>query len=180
MDFSLKKTVKMLEIIGNEMKKYNWDRLYIIEEETYIRVNVYFEECIIMFTYDKKYDSVDCAFKNEDTPWPECYYIEGIFESNGFDGSEIPGTYSPISINEYIKKFIELIYNHLLFVIDGDFSWIKRYDEINFNSNIIYEKMHKSSKFQGNAFDTDIYKKMLKGDTSWKTDLENFEDGSPN
>jgi hypothetical protein len=74
-------------------------------------------------------------------------------------------------VNEikFLEQYISIIFEYLLNELKGDFKIFYKIDEHDRNLALIQNKLNQTF-----VFETEIYKKMLKGDNSWKDDLDKF------
>ena len=158
----------MLNFIKREFNKYEWGSEYEIKQENELWFNIRFPKCLITFFLNNKYNSVDCKIydiRNKD----DNYYLWQVLDSNNKKKTDLFNKYSDVEQNEYIAQYIKIINERLINVVNGDYKWAEKLKMIEKNATKIREVM-------GTSFivDTEIYKKMIKGDDSWESDLEKF------
>ncbi len=156
----------MINFIKSEFNKYEWGIEYDIKQENELWFNITFPKCLITFFLNNKYNSVDCKIydiRSKD----DNYYLWQALESNNKKRSDLFYEFSEVGQNEYITQYIKIINERLMNVVNGDYKWADTLKRIEINAT-------KIRKVMGTSFivDTEIYKKMIKGDENWESDLE--------
>lgn len=152
------------QCLKKELKKYDWNLEYTLESN-YPFYTVIFPNCKIIFYKNIKYSTIECRiFKDNNT-----YEIQEVLVYNGYNFSELFLNQRGLDEAKIIEQNIKIIYEKLLHLINGDFNSIKKINEHRLNTK-------KIQKTLGNTFvfDSSIYKKMIKGDDSWKDDLDSY------
>lgn len=161
--------MELKDIISNELKKYNWGEDWIIEnniEDIYL---VFFSKTVICFSYNDFYKTVECSISDINFKQKEID-ISDVFKFNKLIFKYPDKLFGLIRSasppEEYIKFYVELIYNNILKVIKGDFNWRIKYNEFVQNRNIIQEIL--DTPF---IFNHPIYTKLENNDPTWHEDL---------
>lgn len=149
--------------IKKELAKYNWLSEYsVISTPPFYKV--VFETIVIVFYLNEAYSSIECYIKKSNDDDSD-YTLSDVLKYSGIEDNSY-WNYSDVEIESYIIQYIEIISNKLIHVLKGDISWKIRIDAIRENTTYIQREM--GTTF---IFDTDIYKKMIAQDSSWKKDL---------
>jgi hypothetical protein len=157
------------DIIIIVLKNHNWRLDYYLQEKNPF-YEVLFEKCEIIFYRNKNYSSIECylrpndeRLKNKDFSLSEILKFKSIFLP------DLLNNHSSVNEIKFLEQYISIIFEYLLNELKGDFKIFYKIDEHDRNLALIQNKLNQTF-----VFETEIYKKMLKGDNSWKDDLDKF------
>ena len=154
--------------ISNELKKYKWSFEYQINKITQFTYSVSFPYCNVEFFRDEMYNSVECYLKPNDKKLNnERFSIAEVLKFKSIIQPDLLHNNSSVDIIKFLEQYIRIIFENLLDEIKGGFNVFYKIAENHKNLRLIQDKLQ--TVF---VFETEIYKKMLKGDITWENDLE--------
>jgi len=167
--FFKKGKICFLNIIAKVLENHNWEMDYSLKESDPF-YEIMFEKCSIIFFRNKMYSSIECFLKPYDKKFNnEKFSLLNILNSKSIVQPDLLFNHSSVAEIEFLEQYIRIIFENLLDELKGDFSVFDKIDEHDRNLRLIQDKLEQTF-----VFETEIYKKMLKGDASWKNDLDNF------
>jgi hypothetical protein len=153
------------DILSSELKKYIWTQPYrIVAHPPFY--DVVFPDCKIIFYEDKTYSSIECLINDGGK---SSYSLREVLRISGYDISALYHNQSSVKIPQYIKQYVLEINTKLQPLLKGNFNALRVLDREYDNTTRIQEKLGKTF-----VFDTDIYKKMITGDSTWEDDLNMY------
>lgn len=168
-EYFVKRKYMFLDIITKVIKNYDWELDYSLKESDPF-YEVMFEKCGIIFFRNKMYSSIECDLKPYDKKFNnERFSLPVILKFKSIVQPDLLFNHSSVAEIEFLEQYIRIIFENLLDELKGDFRVFDKIDEHDRNLRLIQDKLEQTF-----VFETEIYKKMLKGDISWKKDLDNF------
>lgn len=133
--------IQLKEVVEKELKMYNWEYEYIINEHCPF-YDVIFPYVIIEFYYNSQYRSIDCSFYdiNDDTLIKNTYGLSELLNLNKIDTPGLYNEYSSVSIEEYIKQYVKYIHKNLMYLVRGEFESFKSYTALKKNTSYPLKK----------------------------------------
>lgn len=118
------------DLIKEALECYQWPAPYQIEDELPEGINVAFPQSNFYFV-EGMYGDVSVEFLPDDTGDEQMRFtIQDALEvltdvdTRGYDFFHISGAHSEEKVVRDIERCIALIHEHLLSVVEGDFSWV--------------------------------------------------------
>lgn len=168
-DCFVKRKSMFLNSISKVVKNHNWELDYSLKESNPF-YEVMFEKCGIIFFRNKMYSSIECDLKPYDKKFNNNRFsLREILKFKSIVQPDLLFNHSSVAEIEFLEQYIRIIFENLLDELKGDFSIFDKIEEHDRNLRFIQDKLEQTF-----VFETEIYKKMLKGDVSWKNDLDNF------
>ena len=97
------------------------------------------------------------------------YNLAEILKFKKIRYTKLFDNHSSVNESKFLEQYIKIIFDELLDEINGDFKVFHIINDHDRNVSLIQDKLGTAFIFQ-----TDIYKKLEKGDASWSNDLDNI------
>lgn len=156
-----------LEKLEKELNKYSWGYKFTINEHNPF-YDIIFPNVVITFYRNLQYRSVECTFEVRNHKEYKSN-LETLLKADKVDTSNLYYEYSSVEEESYLKQYIQIIFLKLLHIINGNYENFEIINKFNNDFNLIVKTLGTSL-----IFDTEIYRKLERGDESWREDLINM------
>lgn len=159
--------------------RYSWGASYEVKELPPFFVTIEFPNCCIKFYHNCAYGGVECYIYKPNSRFGDYELREVLHVIDKTNHVRLLSYIDGVTTEECMNQYVKIIHDDLNKVINGDFSWQNEVDEIRNNTKLISEVLFRHNFFSRNKriTDSEIYNKMMRGDESWKTDLESMDKG---